>query len=318
MAGADLTDADMRDGSMAVFDPEKGLTFSDDSPEWVEGVGNVDMRGATLASAKLSGAIAVNSNFEDANLSKATFIRGDLSGANLAGANLVGADLSTCTLKDVNMRGANLVGAKMDLSGLVNVDMSGALTEKPRGKTLETLEMPIDQSLALHKMWLDSKGKTGKKMDMHGYDLRGLKLPGRVDLTMFSAEDTVWFEFDFSHLNIQAAQFKGADLRNCIFDESDMRGSNFSKTKMVGSKLRHARLEPLVIDDRRMMKANFTQAIMRYSDFTGATLRGVDFSGADLGFTDFTDADIQGAIFEGANLERAKINLEDTKKKERA
>ena len=75
-----LTDADLREGSFASYDPKKGLSFSGDKAMWKEGAGGVDLRGATLASAKLSGAVATNSNFEDANLSKATFIRGDLTG----------------------------------------------------------------------------------------------------------------------------------------------------------------------------------------------------------------------------------------------
>src|ERR1700722_8687634 len=144
MTGADLTDADLREGSFASYDPKKGITFSSDSPIWKEGSGNVDMRGATLASAKLSGAVAINSNFEDANMSKVTFIRGDLSGANLAGANLAGADLSNCVLKNVNMRGANLAGVMVDFSKCVNVDTTGALTDKPAGKVLEELPMPME------------------------------------------------------------------------------------------------------------------------------------------------------------------------------
>ncbi len=49
-------------------------------------------------------AVAINSNFEDANLSKSVITHGDLRGANPTNANLSGADLSHCELRDVNLR----------------------------------------------------------------------------------------------------------------------------------------------------------------------------------------------------------------------
>ncbi len=55
MAGADLTGADMREGAFATFDPEKGLSFISDGEAWADGSGGVDMRGANLGSAKMSG-----------------------------------------------------------------------------------------------------------------------------------------------------------------------------------------------------------------------------------------------------------------------
>ena len=315
MSNADLTDADMREGSFAFYDPEKGLSFASDNPEWKEGSGGVDMRGATLSSAKLSGAIATNSNFSDANLSKVTFARGDLSGANLSGANLVGADMSSCVLKNVNLRGANLVGVKMDVSGLVNVDMSGALTDKPMGMTIAELKIPLEELVGAHKLWLESKGANGQRMDLQGYDLRSIPHFGRVDLTMFLAEESVWQGFDFSRMNIQASRFGKSDLRACSFDAADMRGSHFHKTNMVGSKLRKAFLNPLMLEgSNRILKSNFSEANLRYADFTGANLREVDFSGADISFADFSGADITGADFHDAVTENAKIDLGKAKK----
>ena len=306
MTGADLTDADLREGSFASYDPKKGLSFSSDSPVWKEGSGNVDMRGATLLSAKLSGAVAVNSNFEDANLSKATFIRGDLSGANLAGANLAGADLSNCVLKNVNMRGANLAGLLIDFSKCVNVDTTGALTDKPAGKLLAELDKPLEQLIKLHKIWLDSKGDKGQRLDLSGFDMRKAPPFGKADLTMFYAEQTVWYAQDLSRMNMPASRFKHSDLRSCNFEGADLRGGNFVKANIAGSKLRHAKFEPLMIDSNRVLKTDFSGANLRYSDFSGAALRDANFTGADLSFADFAGADLEGANFAEAILDDAK------------
>ena len=308
MTSADLTDADLREGSFASYDPEKGLSFASDNAAWKAGTGGVDLRGATLSSAKLSGAIAINSNFEDANLSKATFVRGDLSGANLAGANLAGADLSSCELKNVNLRGAVLAGAMMDFSNLENVDMTGALTDQPMGKTLHDLPLTFEEMVKLHQLWLRTKGVEGKRLDLNGFDMRKAASLARSDLTMITAEKSVWFEQDFSQSNLQFAQFKDADMRDCNFTGTDMRGSNFTGARLVGAKLTGARLEPLLIESKGALRTCFVGAILRYTIFTGANLRDVDFSNADLSYADFTGADTTDTNFTGATLEKAKID----------
>jgi uncharacterized protein YjbI with pentapeptide repeats len=300
MAGANLTEADLREGAYATFDPEKGLTFASDSQAWQEGTGGVDMRGANLGSVKLSGAIAINSNFEDANLSKSTIIRGNLSGANLAGANLAGADLSQCELKNVNLRGANLSGTMMDYSNLENVDLAGALTDLPSGHTLSEKGIPIEEMIRLHQLWLKTQGDDGKKLNLSDYDLRNAPNLGGYNLTMIVAERCIFYGHDFSGASLQAANLRSSDFRHCIFKCADLRGSNFSKCNMVGAKFISAHLEPLYFDNNRTLRTNFSGVNLRYADFSGATLIEVDFSGADLSFANFKGANTTGSIFTGA------------------
>lgn len=307
MAGANLSEADLREGSYATFDPDKGLTFTSDSDVWKQGTGGVDMRGANLGSVKLSGAVAINSNFEDANLSKSQIIRGNLSGANLAGANLAGADLSQCELKNVNLRGANLTGALMDFSNLQNVDLAGALTDKPMGATIHDFDEPIEELLRLHHVWLKSQGEEGRRLDLSDHDLRGTNQLNTANLTMLLAERSVWYGLDLSHASLQAATLKSSDFRQCTFNGSDLRGTNFTKCSMVGAKFLRTRLEPLFFEGGRMLKTSFIGANLRYSDFTNAVLRDADFTGADLSFANFIGADITGANFGKAIMQDTKI-----------
>jgi len=307
MAGANLMEADLREGSYAKYDPDKGLTFTSDSEAWQEGTGGVDLRGANLGSVKLSGAIAINSNFEDANLSKSTIIRGNLSGANLAGANLAGADLSQCELKNVNLRGANLSGTLMDFSNLENVDLSGALTDKPTGHILSDPKPMLEEMIKNHQLWLKTQGEEGEKLDLSDHDLRNLVGLNGANFTMLVAERSVWYSHDLSRINLQAAMLRGSDFRHCMFTNADLRGSNFSKCNMVGSKFLRARLEPLFFDGSRLLKTSFAGANLRYSDFTNAVLRDVDFSGADLSFSIFTGSDTTGANFSKAIMQDTRI-----------
>lgn len=309
MMNANLAEADLREGSYAIYDPEKGLTFTSDSDVWKEGIGGVDMRGANLGSVKLSGAIAINSNFEDANLSKAVISRGNLSGANLAGANLEGADLSQCELKNVNLSGANLAGVMMDFSNLDNVDLSGALTDKASGKSVNNLAVPIEEMIASHQIWLKTSGDDGKRMDLSDHDMRGVVSMRGANLTMLAAERTIWYGQDLSSMSLQAAMLRQSDFRNCSFLGSDLRGTSFSKCTMTGAKFTKARLEPLVFEGGRDLKTNFVGANLKYADFSFTNLKNADFTEADLSFANFTGADITDAKFDGAIMNDTKINM---------
>ncbi len=308
MTGADLTSADLREGTFATYDPEKGLSYISDGEAWAGGVGGVDLRGANLGSVKLSGAICTNSNFEDANLSKSVIIRGNLSGANLTGANLAGADLSQCDIRDVSLRGANLTGTLIDFSTLVNVDMTGALTDQPMGPTTDKLPMSLEETIKQHQLWLKTKGAEGAKLDLSGHDMRNASSLVAANLTMLTAQKSVWYGLDLSQINLQASNLSESDFRSCAFTAADLRGSIFQKCNMVGAKFIRARCEPLYIDNKRKLNASFAGANLRYADFTQANLRETDFSGADLSFANFTDANITGADFAYAKLHQARIN----------
>lgn len=309
MAGANLAEADLREGSYATYDPDKGLTFTSDSDAWKEGTGGVDMRGANLGSVKLSGAIAINSNFEDADLSKSVITRGNLSGANLAGANLEGADLSQCELKNVNMRGANLAGVMMDYSNLDNVDLAGALTDRPAGQSAEDLKIPFDEMVALHQAWLETSGDDGVRMDLTDHDVRGLPPFKGLNLTMLAAERSVWYGQDLANTSLQAATLRQSDFRNCVFLGSDLRGTNFSKCVMTGAKFTKARLEPLHFEGGRKLQTSFSGANLRYADFSYTNLKDADFSDADLSSANFTGAILTGTNFEGAKMNDTRIVL---------
>ena len=309
MTGADMTGADMREGEFAVYDAEKGLSFYHEKEGWSKGPGGVDMRGANLDSVKMAGAIAINSNFSDANLTKAKLVRGSLIGVDLTGSNLSGADLSSCEMRDSSLREANLSGALINYSELVNVDLDGALTEAPVGKTHQELTIPLEEMVRQHQIWLKTHGAQGKRMDLSGLDMRGAPSLNGADLTMMVAENTIWYGHDLMHVNLQASQFRGSDLRNCDFSTSDLRGSDFSHAKMVGANFHKVRFEPLLLDNNKMLCTDFSGSALRYVDFSNADVRYVNFSGADLSFTDFTDTNFTNAKFEHADLNDAKIDM---------
>jgi uncharacterized protein YjbI with pentapeptide repeats len=308
LTGANLSDADLRAGSFATYDSKSGVHFTNRGTAWIENSGVVDLRGVSLASANLSGVVATNSNFEDADLQKATFIHGDLSGANLSGANLSGADLSLCVMKNVILRSAVLIGTVVDPTNLINADMTGALTDKPAGKTLDQLPLSLEEMLKTHKRWLNTRGSQGQRLDLSGFDLRTILPLTKEDLTMIISEHAIWYGQNLSYADIQAAQFRFSDMRYCNFEAADLRGTDFMKATLTGAQFNKVHLEPLLLENKRYLKSNFSGAALCYADFRDASLRDVDFSNADLSFADFTGADVKGANFNNAILEEAKYD----------
>jgi uncharacterized protein YjbI with pentapeptide repeats len=91
----------------------------------------LDLRGANLFQASLSGADLREANLSRAdlfraNLFQASLSRADLREANLSGTDLRGANLSNANLNNANLRGANLFQASLSGANINRADLNGA------------------------------------------------------------------------------------------------------------------------------------------------------------------------------------------------
>jgi hypothetical protein len=108
----------------------------------------INLRGADLSDADLSGAYLRGAYLRDADLSGAYLRDADLSGAylrgaylrdaDLSGAYLRGADLRGADLSDANLRGADLSGAGLSGADLSKANLSGTILED-KSKSLRTI-----------------------------------------------------------------------------------------------------------------------------------------------------------------------------------
>jgi uncharacterized protein YjbI with pentapeptide repeats len=86
-----------------------------------------DLSGADLSGANLSEGYLSGADLSGANLSEGYLSGANLSGANLMGANLAGADLTGANLRRANLRGVDLTGAALYRAALKGADLEGAL-----------------------------------------------------------------------------------------------------------------------------------------------------------------------------------------------
>ncbi len=138
----------------------------------------------------------------------------------------------------------------------------------------------IDEALAreleIHRNWVVSGGKEGRKGNFSKTELAGAALSG-AELAQADMSGKDLSDADLSEANLQGANLKRAVLA----------GGSFSGGNLQQSKLRHA----------DMRRAGFDQALM-----AGADLAGADLQGASLRQTDMTGALLLGTDLRGTDL----------------
>src|SRR6185369_1022614 len=142
---------------------------------------------------------------------------------NLKGANLSHADLSGADLRGANLRNAILIGTEMNMADTRDCDMAGVLTDKDAGKSIASLNAPLDRLLADHDRFVRSGGAEGRPLDLSGFDLRKAEDLVRYSLAAMKAAQAVFYGLDLNGIKLQAAQLERADFRACRLGAADLR-----------------------------------------------------------------------------------------------
>ncbi|MDX2563283.1 pentapeptide repeat-containing protein [Streptomyces sp. TX20-6-3] len=197
----------------------------------------VDLRSAFAAEANLTGAQLLRSDLRDADLSSV-----DLSGANIVDTNLAGADLSGALLRetflgrldklvrlnpsdlsrallwDADLTGADLSGANLTEAVLVDADLTGAslVTARLRGAKFSSLDTSLQARI--------SSGTVRESANLTDADLTGADLRGA----------------DLRKANLTGATLNGADLTG-----ADLRGARLTGVTLDGARTEGARGLPL-------------------------------------------------------------------------
>ncbi len=132
----------------------------------------------------------------------------------------------------------------------------------------------LQKILEEHGQWVESRGRTGRRADLHGADLHGADLRG-ADLRAALVHGA-----DFSSANLRGAGVDGANLRSANLQGADLSSANLHDVDLRGANLR------------------------------GAVLHGADLRGADLRAALVHGADFLDAIFGATSI--SKVDLSET------
>ena len=162
-------------------------------------------------------------------------------------------------------------------------------------------------------------GKSGRQLDLGGYDLRFVLDLKLFPFTAIKATGANFLKQDLRGAELQSGVFDKADFRDCQMQGADLRGSSFKYARLARVNLEGARLCPLQFEqrgkDKRLQHVNMSGADLRYAHLSGADLRSCILMGADLSHAiirgcDLRKADLSGAILRGATL--IDCRMEDT------
>ncbi len=142
----------------------------------------------------------------------------------------------------------------------------------------ETLSVILKE----HQLWIESKGKNGKRAD--------LKLE------------------NLHEANLHGANLEGANLEEAILFAANLKEANLSSAELRGAYLSQANLKEANLSSAKLCGAHLSQAKLRGANLEGANLEGANLEGANLELANLEGANLKGANLEGANLERAYLD----------
>jgi uncharacterized protein YjbI with pentapeptide repeats len=159
----------------------------------------------------------------------------------------------------------------------------------------------LDQILAQHQQWAESKGQQGKRADLTGADLSG------ADLSQADLREANLAKVKLTGATLSQANLSGSDLSYADLSEADLEGVNLRKANLYGAKLVGAQLG-LKVAPIAAARVGILKIFKVFKQANGepisdrlkaaADLSGADLRGADLTDAWFRDADLDRTIYE--------------------
>ncbi|WP_431858936.1 pentapeptide repeat-containing protein [Azospirillum sp.] len=233
-----------------------------------------------------------NSNFEGASLRGA-----DMSGCRIRNANLKGADLTGADLKGADLSGSTLAGAVLTDAVLTDVTVENTIFDVTP-ETINALQMnegfrrfldiraQAKEAAELHRAWVDSGGKDGKRADFAGRNLRGIDLSGLMLATVsFAGSDLSGAKL--TNAVLAAADLSGAVIQYADLSGADIRGANFAEAQVQFSSFQGVDATPLALRNGGSLPTRFDRASLRNCDLRAPTLTATMLSGAKVADCEF-------------------------------
>jgi uncharacterized protein YjbI with pentapeptide repeats len=224
---------------------------------------------------------------------------------------LTDCNLTAANLSYANLHAAIITGANMDRVEKIGIDLSDIITSRNMGKRLESLGKTLPELLETHTTWIKTGGRSGKQLDLSGYDLSEIIDLRLSPLTAIRANGTNFIGQNLTDAAMQSANFDKADLRDCNLQNADLRASSFKYARFARANLSGAKLNALTFEladgTKRLSRTDLSGAMLRYAVIHKADLRDCIFMGADLRGSSLIDCDLRGADFTGAILDGTTI-----------
>ncbi len=122
LADKDLSNIDLSSSSLGDIRTRR---FGEKPTWYSDRTGGVDLRGAFLFKANLTGALLDCADLRGADLRQSRLNKADLTGADLSNANLKEANLKEADLRRADLTNTNLVGVNLEGANLTEANLAG-------------------------------------------------------------------------------------------------------------------------------------------------------------------------------------------------
>lgn len=288
LAGRDFTGADLSNLDLSGINFQgallEGTNFEGTNLAGANLAGAVLAR-ANFSKAHLEGAALLGANLGRAILREAQLVGGiDLTGATLMYADMSGASFQGAKLDRVDMfeavfRGASFREIQGTMLNFIQSDLSDVSFAKAQVIQCNFVETTLNNvdftgATLTKSVFVSSKG-TGMKF--RGANAGNLRV---VKESAFPGADFLGAFLDGANLrgtNLEGADLSGANMSNADFSECNLRGAKLYRAKAISSLFIRTDLSGAYA-----VSVNMMQAILQKAKLFGATFQGANLFRADL------------------------------------
>jgi uncharacterized protein YjbI with pentapeptide repeats len=170
----------------------------------------------------------------------------------------------------------------------------------------EDLAAAIEALLSKHRIWLESNGERGERLDLYEPNLSEFDFRG-MNLSQALLEGANLYHCDCRNADFSGVDLYGANLRQADFSGGNLRGAHLNGCYMEAASFIDAELTEADISDSNLTSTDFSGAIMRRANLRGSGCWETVFPGADLSEADLSYAAIWRTVICSANLRDANL-----------
>lgn len=211
---------------------------------------------------------------------------------------------------------------KKVLYGSKEIVTDGGLEELLVSRFDDKLEIILDMSQFVRKIYLENMIRSGEKEDWSRRDLSNLDLNGselkRFIFVNTALKKTILCIANLEKANLEGANLnyanlEGANLKEANLNSSNLEGAKINAAMLNGTKLNKANLQRAELNDAYLERAELNSANLERANLNSANLEGANLNEANLNGVNFVDAELKEANLNwaklnDANLERAELN----------
>lgn len=148
----------------------------------------------------------------------------------------------------------------------------------------------------LHKIWIETNGKSGEKLIFDEIDLKS------INISNYNFSQSSFLLCDFSNSKLTNINFGSANLSSSIFCNGYLTDCNFYKAD-----LGYVNFSDSIIKNTKFSKVDFFESVFKDVDIENCNLVNTNFYSTDFSNGKINNVDISMSVFEDVLLDNISL-----------